>query len=326
MCRWTNVTWRHPQMTSPRPHRRRFTGVPRVVALATAAVLAAATAGSPAGAQDGASPTYSDYVQQIIATGSASFTRFDSDKAGQAFDGWQVGASLMRVDRLYTPDISLGLGIGYEHQEIDTKANSGETESDGISIAPGVDIRIMGEDTRISLGGDLAYFWNRSRRGNGAARGNYSSYRATGSVGLHHRETYTLSYDKLVFVEGSARYAHMWFYSDDYFENAGTYVKDQSIDRGTLSFGGRAGLTHYDPMSDRTLTLYGLARYDWDVTSSGGTFAPSASTVERDGLHLGGGLQAQFGPAWFATVQGTATVITEDVDIWSVSGNLGYRF
>ena len=219
----------------------------------------------------------SDTPVGIWADGA--WSKFDGSKAGSDFDGHAVSGMIggdVTLDRWI-----VGLAMGYENTDVDTKFNNGNVSGNGYTVAPYAAYRI---DNTFSVDALLGFSWlnydqNRIDPAVGTqVTGSTNANRYFGGanvVGNWSRDQVNLSGKVGTFYLSERQGA--------FTESDGTAVARQTLNIGTVSVGGRVGyqLDMVEP--------YVSAEYGYDYRHSEGTYDGENSFGGAVGVALDAG-------------------------------------
>lgn len=110
---------------------------------------------------------------------------------------------------------------------------------------------------------------------------------------------------------------------DNYTDSAGTFVINQDLKLGRLTYGPKIGTTIHK--RNATLKPYVKLNGVWDFENDGNFATPTAGiyTSADTGLNLGGGVEMAYLSGLSIRLQGDWFTYDNDLDVWSVSGGIG---
>lgn len=268
----------------------------------------------------------SDYGSGLSAGGvdgklslwaNGSYSDVENDHAPTAYDG-DVVTGFVGADFRVSDEWILGLSLGYDSSDIDTTANSGNSETDGYTVAPYVAYVITPNHSIDAMAG---YAWSstdQTRLAAGATvTGDSDSERMFGSV------NYNISYWKGLWNLGG-KVGYVWSRTerDAFTESNGTANAESVNALGQLRVGAKVAywLDGYMPFASVT--------YEEDLVFS--RLAVGAGQVQPDndpnGINIQAGLNIFGDGAWSGGLLGSTTALRSQVDNITVSGNIRYAF
>lgn len=268
--------------------------------------------------QEGAAAGAEDMKFNLWVNGG--YTSVERTDTGGELDGHVVNG-VAGVDYLFRENVIGGISFGYESTDIDTTFNAGTFEGAGYTIAPYVGVNLS---DRFIWDATLGYSFVEYDTSTGAAFGGAAAtfdaerwFVATNLTGdFRYRD------DKLRL---SPKVGLLYLSEDQesFTNSAGTFVDDTTISLGRLTAGVELGYTikKIEPF------LKVAVEYDWEhedaVNLGGGNF----SSDDEIGAVAGGGLNIFISDRLTGRVEGSMNSLgRDDLDVWTVTGKLNYRF
>jgi hypothetical protein len=216
--------------------------------------------------------------------GSYSYSESDDDNSSTSSEA-NRNTFMAGVDISLRDDFVLGLAVGYEDSDVDTKFNRGNVDSDGFTyVAYGA--MLLDDTYSIDVMGGFSYI-------------DIDQYRT--APGTNNRITSSTDSNRLFFagnVNATRQYAN-WLLTgrvgllwagegqDPFFESDGTPIVAQDFEVGQLRFGGDAAylMGNWEP--------YGSLMFEYDYVRTDVTVAPGFEKAANDhtGAVMGVGLR-----------------------------------
>lgn len=270
-----------------------------------------------------------DHEGKFGVWAAGAFAGFDDDNRSTEFDGESfVGTA--GADYRVSPDVVLGVAVGYEDIDIDTVyngfgGNNGNVSAEGYSIAPYIGVTLsetLTADAKIGYA-DMEYDTLRFDPNTGnRITGSTDADRFYLDAGLKGK--YQLQGNWGADVRGSVFYAHEE--KDAFTENeaggATIAVDEDTTELGQFLLDTRLG---YSFEGVRPYGLVGL-EYDFvkdDVPVAAGQVQAGDS---RFGAKLGGGVDFNFAPNVKAGVEAYTVEFRDDYNQYVLTGGLRVKF
>ncbi len=247
----------------------------------------------------------------------AGYTSMDGDDTGGEFDG-DVINFLAGVDYKVRPNTVVGVAIGYEDLDIDTSFNNGTFEGQGYGVTPYIGVSLNDRWSIQALIGYTAVEYDTTSNF-GAVTSSFDADRLYGSATVAGSFKVT----KKVHLAPKASVLYLTEDQDGFTDSAGTVAAGTTIDLGRVSAGGTISyLAGKVTPFIRLLGEYDFVKED-AVALGNGNF----SSDDKFGLNATVGLNLDMGNGWSGNVEGTAaTLLRENLDVYSVSGRLRYQW
>lgn len=213
--------------------------------------------------------------------GSYSYSDFGNSLSSTAFDGSRHNV-LAGVDISPVINLVIGLALGYENTDIDTRFNRGNLESDGYTVAPYIGY-LLSDNWSI----DAAV---------GYSRVDFDQYRTDGGMRItsspsSNRWFGTLNVNGFTywnnwFVSGRIGILHARDIQEGFTESDGTFVPEFTNKLGQWSVGGEAAYSfgEFEPFARVAYER------DFSMTEIAVTSGPQPSN-DRDNFLFGAGLR-----------------------------------
>jgi outer membrane autotransporter protein len=262
---------------------------------------------------------------------NGAITFIEKSDLGGEFEG-DVFNIVGGLDYLFTKNFLAGIAVGYESLDIDTSVNNGTFEGDGVTIAG-----YMGYTTRAKGMGSPYITWDFSAgytfldyettRNNNAVSGNFDANRWYISSNL--TATYFLR-NTTVRLSPKIGILYLTENQDSFTESTGTAVGKQEINLGRMTLGSELGY-RLDVRKPGMNSIEPFAKlyfeYDFDHEDGVNLGNGTTSAVDDYGFVAGGGINFNFTDRFSAKVEGSANAIArENLDVYTVSGKINYRF
>lgn len=260
---------------------------------------------------------------------NGAYTGIKKTDAGGEFEGG-VANVVGGVDYKLTKNFLIGIAGGYENVDIDTTFNNGTFDGNGYTIAG-----YMGYAKQLSGGPVLA--WDFS---GGYTAVDYDVSRTVaGITGSFDADRWFLSSNltatfraknKKLRMSPKIGLLYLEESQDSYTESNGTPVGSALIALGRFTGGAEVGyqLNVGKPML-RSIEPFAKAYVEWDWEHEKGVDLGGGRTSAADdyGFVAGGGVNLNFNDRLSGRVEGSANALGRDeLDIWTVSGKINYRF
>lgn len=216
------------------------------------------------------------------------------------------------LGRKLTPDMLIGLVVGYEHFKYDVAALAGSLKGDGETIG-GYFAHRFGGNLRF----DAALAWSNVNYSAtaGTATGSFTGSRWLASTGL----TGTYKYD-VYLIEPSAKVYALWESERAWTDSLGTLQTSRNFSAGRTALGAKAGRS-FEASNGWTVTptagLYGDRRFQTDNALPTGT--PVANIGTGWSGRVTGGLAAKAASGCMISLDGEYGGLGASYKIWTGS-------
>jgi outer membrane autotransporter protein len=261
----------------------------------------------------------SSHAKGIGVWANVSYSNFDDDHPSTVLDGDTV-SGFAGIDYQVLEHLILGVGIGYDTTDIDTTFNAGHTDTDAITglayavvlveqlpwLSFDFNAGYAGTDTDSSrrAAGVLITGSNDGSRVFGGANANasfwFDNFNLGGNVGWSGSRSST----------------------DRFTESNGTIVPPSDVSSGQFRLGARA--SYYWPLAQPYVSV----TYEYDnirnqVDVGPGQLVPSD---DADDVVVGGGIPFNITARLSGGVDGSVVLGRDNLDSYTVSGNVRYSF
>jgi hypothetical protein len=245
------------------------------------------------------------------------YTSMDGDDTGGEFDG-NVLNFLAGIDYKVGKKAVVGVAIGFEDLDIDTSFNNGTFEGTGYGITPYLGVAINDRWSVQLLAGWTTVEYDTTSNF-GAITSSFDADRLYGAATVSGSFKVT----NKIHLSPKASVLYLTEDQDGFTDSAGTVSAGSTIDLGRVSAGGTISyLAGKVTPFVRILGEYDFVKED-SVALGNGNF----SSDDKAGLNATLGLNMNFANGWSGNVEGTAaTLLRENLDVYTVSGRLRYQW
>jgi len=262
------------------------------------------------GASAGQNPKAGVWVQ-------GGYTSIEGDDTGGEFDG-NVVNFLVGFDYKIRPKMILGVAIGVEDLDLDTQFNNGTFKGRGYGVTPYFGMAITDNWSFQVLGGWTTVDYD-TANGNAATTSSFDADRYFGSasvVGNFRLTNKVVASPKLSIL-------HLTEHQDGTTDSAGNVTTGENIDLGRVS--GGATLSYLAGSVVPFVRL--MAEYDYTREDAVNLGNGNFSSDDEYGLNATIGLNMDFKNGWSGNVEATsATILRDNLDVYTVSGRLRYQW
>jgi Autotransporter beta-domain. len=271
---------------------------------------------------------------------SGAYSSVEDEVTSTAFDG-DVYSTFGGIDYKVTPRTLLGVSVGYENVDIDTKFNAhpttgakGNLDGDGYTVAPYVGVQLTPNANASLTGGYSKLEYDTLR---------YDPISGNSITGSTDADRYFVS----AAVTGTHKLRGNWnlhgkvsaFYAD---EEKDAFTETEAVNGNTIAQGsvdnqfGQASLDARLGYATRYAEPYALAAVDFDFSKdeapvgTGTSLAPAQQKSALDdsdfGARFGGGLNFRLGSNMTGNVEAYTVEFRDDYSEYTVTGGLRLNF
>lgn len=269
--------------------------------------------------QTGESAGAKDYKFNIW--GNGGYTSIERTDTGGELDG-RVINGVVGLDYLFQKNVVAGLAVGYEDTDVDTTFNSGTFKGSGYTVAPYVGFAVS---DKLTLDASFGYSWVEYDTTTGAQFGGAtSSFDATRYfIAANATGRYMFQNNKLR-LSPKVGILYLSEDQDAFTTSAGAAVAENTISLGRATVGAELGY-RVQPMIEPYLKA--AVEYDWEHEDAVDLGNGNFSSDDEVGAVAGGGINLFLTDRLTGRIEGTMNSLGRDnLEVWSVTGKLNYRF
>lgn len=262
------------------------------------------------GAKDGAPRPQS----RITSFVTGQYVDFDDGETNADRDGhlWVVTSGLgLRVSQ----NTTVGLLSRYRSGEADSTALNASLDSDFYGGGAFL-TATLGGGLKVAVAGLYEMGDNDIRIG--TATGSFDSDHVTLEGRIDKR------FERGTFwIEPGVGIRYIDTDQDNYTDSSGTFVTNQDLTLGRLTYGPKIGTTI--TRGNVTLKPYAKINGVWDFENDGNFATSTAGTFSSadSGINLGGGIDVTYLSGFSIRIASDWTTYDTDLDVWSLSGGIG---
>lgn len=268
--------------------------------------------------QTGESAGAQDY--KLNVWGNGGYTSLERTDTGGELDG-RVINGVVGIDYMVKKNAVVGLAFAYEDTDIDTTFNAGTFKGSGYTVAPYVGFAVS---EKLTLDASFGYSFLEYDTTTGAQFGGAtSSFDATRYfIAANATGRFMFKGDK-VRLSPKLGVLYLEEEQDAFTNSAGTAVAENTISLGRVSLGAELGyrVQKVEPY------LKAAVEYDWEHENAVDLGNGNFSADDEVGVVAGGGINLFLSDRLSGRIEGTMNSLgRENLDVWSVTGKLNYRF
>ena len=248
---------------------------------------------------------------------SGGWSSIEDDLVSTAYDG-NLYSVLFGADYQMNDRLLAGIPFGYESSNIDTTFNTGNSESDGFTIAPYAGYVLSRYFTVDVSGGYTFVSYDTRRTASGSSvTGSTDSNRwfIAGNVNAYY------AIDRIT-LGGTMGYSYTRENMDGFTESDSTSYTDRDFTIGQFRLGGTVGY-QLGKVEPYLLTTY---VYDAQMTKIAVGSGQASPKNDRSGFDVGGGINFMLSDRVIGGFEGSTYVGRENFDSATLTGNLRIKF